>query len=487
MRQVLRSTAMLSGSGILAVITGLVTGKLSAMWLGPEGMGFLGAVRSTTLLGGLVLGLGMSTAVTRVASRMLSEDRNASLDAVVAVACATVLVTLAIASTAMVAAGTQIGWLLYRKNYPAHPLVLVWVLLCVAGNLLGGISSGILRAYRAYVKTIAATSIVNVLLTFLCSLFALSTHQVGWMLPVFAFASLSHALVLAVFVYQRHLLCRSISLTRQAWWNAARTLYRFAGPYTASMVVGTGVQSLLPILILHWAGTVNLGYYVASTAIASQYLSFLTSAMSQDYLPRLSAELQSTRFPQMIMEQLQLILLIVLPIVGLVLLLAPVMIPIVYTSNFKITVTLLQWMVAADIFRFGGWSITFALMAKQSGWYFFALELFGGITSLLCSWIGFRLGGMPGLGWAYCFQCVLFSVAVLALGMRLLSLQWSHFPRKTIYYSLISVILVRALSLKPDGPRTILAVIVVAFSLLSSYHRLSHYWARRTIASSGAS
>jgi PST family polysaccharide transporter len=478
---------MLSGSGILAIITGLITGKLSALWLGPEGIGFLGAVRSTTVLGSLILGLGMSTAVTRIGSKLLSEKRDAFLGAVVAVAMATVLATLAVATIIAVRVGPKMGWLLYRENYAAHPLVLVWVLLSIAGNLIGGIEAGILRAYQTYIKTIAGASLLNVLVTFVFSLMALSTHQVGWMLPVFAAASLSHALVLAVIVYRRRLIALPPA-TKEAWCNAAHALYRIGGAYTASMLVGTGVQSLLPILILRWAGTINLGYYIAATTIASQYLSFITSAMSQDYLPRLSADLQSARVPQIVVEQLQLILLIVLPMVALVLVLAPIVIPIVYTSSFNTTVTLVQWMAAADIFRFGGWSITFALMATQSGRYFFALELFGGVTSLVCAWAGFHLGGMAGLGWAYFFEYVIFSIVAFVSGKRLLSLQWSRFPKKTIYYSLTTVILLRALSLRPEGPFTItIMAIVVAVAMATSYRGLAHYWNLRPATAPNAS
>jgi PST family polysaccharide transporter len=71
--------------------------------------------------------------------------------------------------------------------------------------------------------------------------------------------------------------------------DAARSLIRFGAPYTASMLVGTGVQLLLPILVFHSLGMEEVGFYRAAVAVSVSYLGFLLAAMAQDYYPRVSA------------------------------------------------------------------------------------------------------------------------------------------------------------------------------------------------------
>src|SRR5205085_6196082 len=77
------------------------------------------------------------------------------------------------------------------------------------------------------------------------------------------------------------------------------TLFRslhFGVPFTGSMLVGAGVQMLMPVLVLHALSRADVGFYRAAAAVAVNYLSFLLTAMGQDFYPRSeehTSELQS--------------------------------------------------------------------------------------------------------------------------------------------------------------------------------------------------
>ena len=52
-------------------------------------------------------------------------------------------------------------------------------------------------------------------------------------------------------------------------------MLRFGLPYTASMLVGTGVVLVMPVLVLHVVGSASVGYYRAAATIGIAYLGFL--------------------------------------------------------------------------------------------------------------------------------------------------------------------------------------------------------------------
>ncbi len=475
MRRTLKSTIMLSGGSLLAILTGLVTGKLSALWLGPRGVGLLGDFRSTMVLAGLILGFGMATAITRLGSQALACNDELTFSALVWAAFASVILLVTLSAGVLILWGARIAAVLYGDHAFTAPAI-TWLLLSVLGNLLAGLESGILRARLSYIKTLAGASIFNVSLTFAFSMVGLATHNVNGMLPVFAASSFAHAITLGILI-GRHKLIHHRRLSGHEIFKGLKRLYQFGGPYTLSMMVGNGVQSILPVLVLHWIGARNLGFYMAAITISTQYMGFLTNSMGQDYLPRLSAETEPARIEEIIMQELSIILLIILPLVTLVMMLAPAVIPLVYTPSFKETVSLLQWMVAADILRFGSWSFTYAVLAKASGRYYLLLELIGGISTLLFSWTGMLIGGLNGLGWAYVIIYLTLAIASLIVGFHTLPLHWQNFPKETIAISVATVIVMRILTLWPSSPVIIGAMaLLVSGIVFRSYRHLSRGW-----------
>lgn len=483
MRRILRSTALLSGGSVLAILTGLITGKLSALWLGPRGVGILGDFRSTMVFAGLVLGLGMATAITRLGSIALADHDEMAFSALTGAALGTALLTVALAAGIVVLWHGPITRTLYGAKSFSSP-VLIWLLLSVLGNLLAGIESGILRARLAYIKTLAGASVLNVTLGFGFSIMGLSTHNVNWMLPVYVVTAWAHTLALAVLIRRGQLIHhRWLGLSKLI--AAARRLYRFGVPYTLSILVNGGVQALMPAVILHWAGARILGFYMAAITVSTQYLGFLTNSMVQDYLPRLSAESDPRRIEQSIVEELTVVLFLILPLISIVMMVAPIVVPLVYTASFKPAVSLVQWMTAADIFRFGSWCLTYAVLAKARAHFYLLLELIAGSTTILFNWLGFHIGGLAGLGWAYFLVYIVLSIASLIVGLHTLPIRRAAFPKLTIAVSVGTVVLMRLLTFWGLTPITITAMtLLVSVTVVRSYKHLAQGWNRPVPANS---
>jgi PST family polysaccharide transporter len=252
--------------------------------------------------------------------------------------------------------------------------------------------------------------------------------------------------------------------------RAAASLLRFGVPYTASMVVGTGVQLALPVLVLHQLGQDSVGFYRAATTVSLTYLGFLLNAMSQDYFPRVSAvNADPTALNNLANQQLRLVMLLATPMVLGVLALAPFLIPIVYTPAFNPTVQILEWQLIGDILKLSSWTLSFVLLAHSGSGQFFISELSGGMVTLAASWFGMQWFGLPGLGLAAPVAYAVYYLVVAGLLRRRVRQTWSLENRLMVAGALAAGLTTRLLPMVGLGQlRTPVALTLAAIATIGS-------------------
>jgi PST family polysaccharide transporter len=256
-------------------------------------------------------------------------------------------------------------------------------------------------------------------------------------------------------------------------FKAAWELLRFGGPFTASMLIGTGAQLALPMVVLHLLGTESVGYYRAAMAISVGYMGFLITAMGQDYYPRVSAVRdQPAELVKLINEQHRLIMLLAVPMILGTLALVPFLVPLVYSHKFTPTIEILEWQLIGDIFKFSGWTMSFAILARCSTPIYFLAESIGGVSILLSTWLAVHFFGLPGLGIGFLFTYVIYYLAVWLIIRREVPLVWTRNNKKMMAVAILSGVLVRVLpATRFASWRTpvalALAVIIGVFSLLT--------------------
>src|SRR5256885_4249888 len=73
MKSILKATAVLSSASVVSILMGLVSAKVSAVLLGPGGLGYMGLLQSLLGLSGLIAGMGVGTGLVRAGARALAE------------------------------------------------------------------------------------------------------------------------------------------------------------------------------------------------------------------------------------------------------------------------------------------------------------------------------------------------------------------------------------------------------------------------------
>ena len=223
-------------------------------------------------------------------------------------------------------------------------------------------------------------------------------------------------------------------------------MLRFGGPYTASMLIGTGVQLGLPMLVVHLLNTNSVGYYRAAAAISVGYLGFLMTAMGQDYYPRLSAAGNDPgTLVKLINDQHRLVMIVAVPVILATLALVPVLIPIVYSHKFQPAVDILEWQLIGDVFKFSSLTMSFAVLARRSSATYFFTEVIGGIVTLSSTWIAVKLYGLQGLGISFLVTYVVYYAVVWLVLRRQVPLIWTTSNKQMMTLSVMAALLIRIL------------------------------------------
>ena len=346
---------------------------------------------------------------------------------------------------------------------PDHGWTIVLLGLAILFTVAGNVQVGTLNAHHR-VGALAKYAVANTLASGLFTISAVLIWRARGVVPAVIFSGAASWIASRYFL-RREVKPARIRPTRKEAFRSAVALARFGGPFTVSMLVGTGVQLALPMVVVHLLNPASVGYYKAAAAISVGYLGFLVTAMGQDYYPRVSAvSHQPQALVKLINEQHRLVMLIAVPIILGMLALVPILIPIVYSHKFSPAVDILEWQLIGDLFKFSSWTMSFAILARCSSSVYFITESIGGAAMLVSTWLAVRWFGMTGLGFSFLAAYAVYYVVVWIVIRREVSLVWTRSNKLMMLGAVAAALIIRILpSTRFGGFRTPVAL-VLAFA-----------------------
>ncbi|HJR05808.1 MAG TPA: oligosaccharide flippase family protein [Pyrinomonadaceae bacterium] len=424
MKSILKATAVLSSASFISVLMGLVLAKVSASLLGPEGVGLMGLLQSLVGLAALVAGMGVGAGLVRAGAKALAQGDEGQVAALGGGAWLLCWTLGGLAALLLVLLRAPLSRLMLGGEEHSGAVVLMAPTLLLTLATL--VQTSMLNAHHR-IGDLARVAVKSSVFGTVLMVFFIWRWRAGGIAP--AILAVSIASWAVSYYYLRRMRAGGaprVGVARRDAIASARELLSFGAPYTASMVVGGGVQLILPALVLHTLGHEGVGFYRASTTISVTYLGFLINAMAQDYYPRISAASDDSGvLARLINDQLRLVLLLSGPIILGMLALVPYIVPLVYSARFAPTSELLEWQLIGDIFKFAAWTMSFVILARSGSRVFFITELFGGSCLLLTSWFGMRWFGLSGLGVGFILTCAFYLVLCWGLTRRSLGLRWT--------------------------------------------------------------
>lgn len=204
--------------------------------------------------------------------------------------------------------------------------------------------------------------------------------------------------------------------------RAIRELLVIGGPLSMATVLGTGSVALVPIIIRMFVGSEETGYFRAAALVSGGYTAGLLTLLARSYYPKLAAETDVALLCRAIENQVRRSARSICLMAVAIVFVAPAIIRLMFSGEFGPSATVLKLIVIGDVLKFVAWSLTFAVLARLSPQKYVHIEIFGAVVLLLLVSAGGFLGGLrgAGAGLVAAYACYLaFALHVVVRGLAL--------------------------------------------------------------------
>lgn len=397
-RQILRSTSLVGGAAAINIAIGLIRTKIAALLLGPIGIGeiglFLNLVQWVATIGALGLGTSAVRQIADALGRNHDEDVGSARRAMLSLSAGSALLT----GIVFVSLALPIGrWMAFG---PEQATLTPWLGIAIAATILAGVPVALLIAYRQVVDQ-ALVQIGGALLGTVSGLACLLVWGRSGIIGYTIAAPVTQLVSGIAFTFK---LPRVVKVTDLASIRRqALTMIGLGIPFTVGALSMTGGLLALRSLLADRLGPSALGQFTAAWTLCVTYVGFVLQATGTDYFPRLSSVISDPdRANRTATEQVEISILISLPIIVAVEATSPWLLQLLYSHDFGGAVAVVRWQVLGDVFKIASTPIAYVMLASGHGKTYWlgetlAIAVLIGSTAMLTGSFGLSATGVSYL------------------------------------------------------------------------------------------
>lgn len=436
--EILVSSAMIGATTAAGMVISIVRTKILAVILGPASLGFMGALELVLDLSRTISQMGVnSSAVKQIAEARGSGD----LERVARTA--TVLRRTAVVSAL---AGTAALALLARQvsefafGTPEHADDIAWLSLALLPALIVGGQGAALQGMRR-VRDLALMGLTSSALCTVATVALVYLYGQDGVVPALVASAIVSACV--GWLFCRKIALPRVQVTAPEALSEVAALLRLGFAFLASALLMTGAALLARVFVTRHSGLDSAGLFQAAWTIAGLYVGIMLQAMGTDFYPRLvPAMARHDECNRLVNEQTCIAVLLAAPGVIATLTLAPLLIPLFYSSRFDGAIEILRWITLGMALRVVTWPIGFIVVASGRPRLFIGVELAWAVVNVGLSWILVVKYGAVGAGIAFALSYVWHGLLVYPIANRLTGFSWTMANRRlvSLYGALVVVV-----------------------------------------------
>jgi PST family polysaccharide transporter len=396
-------TSLNAVSTLVRMMTGVISAKVVAVELKPEGMALLGQLSSFSLLLLSISTGGIKNGMTKYVAQYADSKRKYTLylstgfwiTFTLSILCGLILV---------IGAGYFSNSILKDPRYTAVFYVFgATIILYALNELLIAIINGF-REFKKYVIINIAGSIVGLLFTIILSY---SFGIYGALISLVTYQSVVFIVTLAL-----------ISKTPRFSWSmffgkfsktAAIGLSNYSKMAIVSLIALPLAQMLVRGFIIDKQGSHEAGLWESMNRISNIYLTVITTSLSVYYLPKLASLKNNTDIRNEVMSVYKLLIPFLIVISLSLFLLRYFIINILFTEEFQEMQQFFAFQLLGDILKMSTWVLGYLLVAKAMTKTYIVVELVSCSLFVLLSIFFVNQFGTIGatIGYAAAFLCQL--------------------------------------------------------------------------------
>jgi O-antigen/teichoic acid export membrane protein len=426
-KQILKSSSIVGGASFLTILIGLVKVKMLAVLLGPAGIGLMGILMAIMSTGSTFFGMGLGTSGVRELA--LNNKCIEKLELVrKALFSANLLLGFLALIFVFVFKSQLSQWFFQNGDYQYAILIIA---VGVFFSLISGSQRALLQGLRK-IPELAKVKVIGALVATIIGL--LIIWKFGEPGVPFFVITLPVVTCFIAFYYSRQLpqlTTSSISFKQlKPQWQS---MFSLGFMFMLSGLMGVGCQLIVRYIIKQELNIESVGYFQAAWAISMTYISFVLGAMAADYYPRLTQQIHNRdKVNRLVNEQTEVAIIFAAPVLLAMLAFAPLVISLLYSSEFSDSVNILRWQVFGDVLKVISWPLGFIILAKGNSKLFFCTELVWNGSYILFVYFGIDIFGVEITGYAFAASYLILLLVVYLLARITNGFQWTKQNMKLI-------------------------------------------------------
>lgn len=410
-RQIFKATSLFGGVQVVNILISVIRSKFVAVLLGPAGMGIVGLLTVTTGFVGSLTNFGLRTsAVKNVAAADAQQDQH-RISVVVTTLRRMVWLTGLLGTFVTLILAPWLSELTFGNKDYTYAFMFLSITL-----LFSQLSAGqnvILQGTRK-LKYLANANVFGSLLGLFITVPLYYFFGVDGIVPALIITSI---VTLALsWYFSRKVIIEKVQLPFKEVWREGKEMLKMGFLLSLSGLITLGVAYATKIYVGRTGGVYEIGLYNAGFAIIGTYVGLVFTAMTADYYPRLSGVAHNNQLAKKtINEQAEIAILILAPILMAFFIFIHWIVVILYSNRFTPINGMILWAALGMFFKAASWAIAFIFLAKSASKLFFVNELIVNIYMLIFNIIGYKLGGLDGLGISFLLTYAVYFLQVFII------------------------------------------------------------------------
>lgn len=413
-RSIFKATSLFGGVQVYQILISVIKQKFVAVLLGTAGVGIQGLLQSGIQLIQVFTSMGLSQSAVRDVSEANGSNDYDRISRTVTVLRRLVWITGLLGLIATVAFSP----LLSKSLFGNYDYTLSFIILSVI-LLIDQISNGqrVLLQGMRQIRYLARASALGATIGLIVSVPLYYLLGVKGIVPTLIINSFT-TLILS-WLFARKIKVNKVEISTKEVLVEGRTMLKMGVSMSISMILVMSFSYMLRGFIRNYGGIEQVGLFTAGFAIVNTYVGMVFSAMSTDFYPRLAGvNRDNNKCRDLMNQQLEVASFIMGPLLTICLIFMPLIIRLLYSDAFLMANDYIFWASVGLLFKLASWVIAFQIIAKGDARLYIFTELIGNVTSFVLSMVGYRYGGLTGLGIAFLMGYLLYFFLVFIITHR---------------------------------------------------------------------
>ena len=407
-RSIFKATSLFGGVQVYTILIQVLKSKIIAILLGPLGVGIQGLYQSALDLIKQATSFGLSQSAVRDVAEASGSDDTKKISRTVSVLHKVVWFTGLLGLFCVFILSPLLSKASFGNSEYVIPFICLSVIL-----LFDQLSAGqkvILQGTRR-LKDLAKATSIGITISLIFSLPCYFCYGVNGIVP--AMILTASVTLIVSWYYSRRVDVNKSAVSLKDIFSEGKSMIIMGLSMSISGVMAMGAAYLIRNYIRSIGGIIEVGLFQAGFVIINSYVGLVFNAISTDYYPRLaSVNKDNIKCREVVCQQGEISVFLMAPLLSICILTMPFVIKTLYSSEFLPADNYIKWACIGMMFRLASWIVSYLFIAKAESKLFIINEFVASVNYLWLSILGYKIGGLTGIGVAFALNYILYFIQV---------------------------------------------------------------------------